>query len=218
MKTAGFLIFVVGIVISISAGAKLPKPPPASEETGGGKVTEAAPVQDANEAAAVDEAPARFPDTLGAFAGGAVVCVIGLTLWWKVVLAERQAARTAAGGDASAANANPVTILQQLQQSLSSILNDLDSLTEPDLQLRVDSAIDNHVTPLAESRHRIIDRFGMSHGAEILVATAYGERMLNRVWSAAADGYLDEARSSFREASIAFDEAAVMMSSADAST
>ena len=59
------------------------------------------------------------------------------------------------------------------------------------------------------------DLIGMSHGAEILVATAYGERMLNRVWSAAADGYLEEARSSFREASSAFDEAATMMTSVE---
>jgi hypothetical protein len=193
MKTAGFLIFVVGIIIAISAGAKLPA-----------------------EAAADGASSSRFPDTLGAFVGGAVVCVVGLTLWWKVVLEEREAARTASGGDDS--TANPVTILEQLQQSLESVLNDLDSLAETDLQLRVDTAIDNHVTPLAESRHQIVDRFGMSHGAEILVATAYGERMLNRVWSAAADGYLDEARSSFREASNAFDEAAVMMSSADSAS
>jgi hypothetical protein len=190
MKTAGFVIFVFGIIVAISAGAKLP-------------------------VESVDGTSSRFPDTLGAFAGGAVVCVIGLTLWWKVVLEERRAARTAAGGDESAADTNPVTIIQQLQQSLNSILDDLDSLAESDLQLRIDTTIDNHVTPLAESRHRIIDRFGMSHGAEILVATAYGERMLNRVWSAAADGYLEEARSSFREASSAFDEAAAMMTSVE---
>jgi len=190
MKTAGFVIFVFGIIVAISAGAKLP-------------------------VESVDGTSSRFPDTLGAFAGGAVVCVIGLTLWWKVVLEERKAARTAADGDESAADTNPVTIIQQLQQSLNSILDDLDSLAESDLQLRIDMTIDNHVTPLAESRHRIIDRFGMSHGAEILVATAYGERMLNRVWSAAADGYLEEARSSFREASSAFDEAAAMMTSVE---
>ena len=190
MKTAGFVIFVFGIIVAISAGAKLP-------------------------VESVDGTSSRFPDTLGAFAGGAVVCVIGLTLWWKVVLEERKAARTAADGDESAADTNPVTIIQQLQQSLNSILDDLDSLAESDLQLRIDTTIDNHVTPLAESRHRIIDRFGMSHGAEILVATAYGERMLNRVWSAAADGYLEEARSSFREASSAFDEAAAMMTSVE---
>jgi hypothetical protein len=56
-------------------------------------------------------------------------------------------------------------------------------------------------------RRKIIDRLGMSKGSEILVVVAYGERMLNRVWSAASDGHLPEARSSYPEARAAFHQA-----------
>lgn len=209
MKTAGFLIFVVGIVIAISAGAKMPPDPEASSSGETGSVTEAS--------SASTEAPSRFPDTLGAFAGGAILCGIGLTLWWKVVLEERRIARSAVGSAGSDSESNPATILQQLLERLNSTLGDLDSLVEADLQSRIEGVVDSHVTPLAEARHQIIDRFGMSKGSEILVATAYGERMLNRVWSAAADGYLEEAQSSFREATQAFDEAAAMLSTSSTS-
>jgi len=204
MKSIGFLIFVAGIIIAISAGAKLSPSRLALENS------EESSDSSASTGTAAEASPARFPDTVSVFAGGAVLCSIGLTLWWGVVRAERDAARSSANDD-SASDNNPVTILHQLQQGLTAMLNDLDELNESELQLRIDSLIDSHVTPLAETRHRIIDRFGMTQGSEILVATAYGERMLNRVWSAAADGYLDEARSSFREAATAFDEAAAII-------
>lgn len=202
MKILGFLTFVVGIIVTISAGAKLPSPPDfPSHDVVASWIDRVVPGADVS---------SQFPDTLADFVKGVVLSVIGLTMWWKVVLKERHASRSASGSDASAVT-NPVTILQQLQDNLTSTLGELDSLVKSDLQARISAVIDSHVTPLAEARHRIIDRFGMSKGADILVATAYGERMLNRVWSAAADGYIDEARSSFREAATAFDEAAAKM-------
>ena len=51
----------------------------------------------------------------------------------------------------------------------------------------------------------------MDKGAEVLVVVAYGERMLNRVWSAAGDEHLLEARTCLPEAQEAFAEAVALL-------
>ena len=56
--------------------------------------------------------------------------------------------------------------------------------------------IDEHcANPLAEfanSRQSIANRFGMNTYCEIMTEFASAERSINRTWSAAADGYIDE--------------------------
>jgi hypothetical protein len=44
-----------------------------------------------------------------------------------------------------------------------------------------------------QARESVAHRFGLQAYAEVMNPFAAGERYLNRVWSAAADGYLDEA-------------------------
>jgi hypothetical protein len=188
MKTAGFLIFVLGIMIGISAGAKLS---PAKLETDPKAATELS----------------RWPDTLPVFGLGVVVAAAGLTMWWSVVLGERAAARAAADGTAEGSELGPVQLVEQLLQPLKDLEGDIGSLGGPELCQRVESIVDQFITPLAEGRQRFVDRFGLAGGSEALNATAFGERMLNRVWSAAADGHLDEARSSFTEVVAAFHQA-----------
>jgi hypothetical protein len=58
----------------------------------------------------------------------------------------------------------------------------------------------------------------MDRGAEILVVIAFGQRMLNRVWSAAADRHLPEARSCYPDAVEALEEAADMARDAQGAT
>ena len=51
------------------------------------------------------------------------------------------------------------------------------------------------VDPLAEfadSRQAMVKRFGMKVYADVMTEFASAERMVNRSWSAAADGYVDE--------------------------
>ena len=79
---------------------------------------------------------------------------------------------------------------------------DPEALTE-----RVDSLLNEFVLPFAQVRQVLVDRLGMEKGAETLVIVAFGERLLNRVWTAAADGHLPEARACFPEAYDAFVEA-----------
>ncbi|MCA9131544.1 MAG: hypothetical protein KDA45_00245 [Planctomycetales bacterium] len=66
--------------------------------------------------------------------------------------------------------------------------------------------IDEQCAPLlndfAEGRMVIANRFGTATYAAVMTEFASGERYLNRSWSAAADGYVDEVGDSIRHASV----------------
>ncbi|MEM1008217.1 MAG: hypothetical protein AAGJ35_04370, partial [Myxococcota bacterium] len=109
------------------------------------------------------------------------------------------------------ASASPETLLASAVTSLQSLQTALHTLDHSDLCTRVDHVLTESVLPLAEGRQRILDQWGMRQGAEILVTLAFGERMLNRVWSAASDGHLPEARNVLQDAHDAFIEAQQQM-------
>lgn len=64
--------------------------------------------------------------------------------------------------------------------------------------------IDGRCVPVlaefAEGRNVIAHRFGTPAYAEVMTEFASGERYLNRAWSAAADGYVDEVERSITAA------------------
>lgn len=147
-----------------------------------------------------------WPTSLPGFGGGMALCAIGLFLWWKTTLDVR--ARDRAELDSGEGSVpGPVQLVAQVQQPLRELAADVAGLDGPELCNRVELLIFDFITPLADGRQRFVDRFGLAGGSEALNATAFGERMLNRVWSAAADGHLEEARSSFAEAVEAFTQA-----------
>jgi hypothetical protein len=152
-------------------------------------------------AAKVPAEGSDWPDTLVLFSVGSVIAIIGLSLW-------RMAVNKANAEEADADdNKDPATLLADLMIPLQKFAEDISELDTENVTKRVDDLLDNYVLPFAEVRHRIINKLGMDKGAEILVVVAYGERMLNRVWSAAADGHLPEANSCLPEAVEAFVEA-----------
>ncbi|MGE3805902.1 MAG: hypothetical protein AB7K24_14615 [Gemmataceae bacterium] len=57
-----------------------------------------------------------------------------------------------------------------------------------------------HVPAFIEGRARLIDRLGLAAYAELMDRFAAGERQINRAWSAAADGVLEEARACLNQA------------------
>ena len=147
-----------------------------------------------------------WPTSLPGFGGGMALCAIGLFLWWKTTLDVR--ARDRAELDSGEGSVlGPVQLVAQIQQPLKDLAADIATLDGPGLCQRVEALNDGFVIPLADGRQRFVDRFGLAGGSEVLNETAFGERMLNRVWSAAADGHLEEARSSFAEAVEAFTQA-----------
>lgn len=191
MRILAYILFGGGIMAAISGAAKLP-----------------AAIPEGTTPTFLD----RFPDTLPEFTIAFIATVVGLIIWWKDVFAQRKA-NQAAESDES----NPLTILASLAPQLSDLAERIDNLDSNAIITQVEHILEHTVLPFAEARQKLFDRLGMRAGADLLVTAAYGERMLNRTWSAAADGHLVEARSSFREAAQAFDEAAAMVPAAPAS-
>ena len=172
MQKAGFGVFVVGIAVAISGGAKLP------------------------------EVGSEWPTTVPLFMVGCVISVVGLILWRRGLADSSAATLKAAGGKPDA-----VALLTSLLEPARAFAAKCRTLELDSLNAGVDELLESYILPFAEVRQTIIQRFGMEEGAEVLVTMAYGERMLNRAWSASADGHIQEARACIPEALAAFEEA-----------
>ena len=68
---------------------------------------------------------------------------------------------------------------------------DEDQLT---IYTRIDDELMEDLHNFVEARESMIPRLGMQTYANIMSPFATGERLLNRAWSASADGYVDEVR------------------------
>jgi len=152
------------------------------------------------------EAGSTWPDTLPVFLVGGIVAIVGIILWRKATTALKEQ-----GGENAGMDHDALALLNGMQEPLAALRKDSGTLDSATLLSRVDTILDRFILPMGETRQQFIDRFGMEKGAEILVTLAFGERMLNRVWSAAADGHLPEALASLEESGDAFVEAAGML-------
>jgi len=139
-----------------------------------------------------------WPDTLFLFNDGVILALLGLVLWKYSV---------------SNANAKPKKgqrTAQQILMDMGPILEDLyrsvDDLACYQLLEYVKILREQYLIPMGERNAQIVNRFGMEKSAELLIAISYGERILNRVYSAAADQHHDEAASCVEEAYGVFQE------------
>lgn len=89
--------------------------------------------------------------------------------------------------------------MQMLERCLDNIVKNLLVLQEQKKQLpphearfEIDRLFREDLTEFAESRKSMIAAFGLQHYADVMSGFAAGERYINRVWSASADGYIDE--------------------------
>ena len=85
--------------------------------------------------------------------------------------------------------------VQRSLEEVSSVVARMCSQAVSDPRVVV-SVIDNEcLEPLADfanARQALVKRFGMTIYADVMTEFASAERFLNRAWSAAADGYVDE--------------------------
>ncbi|TWU31019.1 hypothetical protein [Novipirellula artificiosorum] len=93
-----------------------------------------------------------------------------------------------------------------VQASLLKVLTEVDRLYADknrhpsDVLLRIDNELAEPLSDFADARGSLIKRFGMETYAEVMTDFASAERYINRSWSAAADGYVDEVESSLGRA------------------
>lgn len=102
--------------------------------------------------------------------------------------------------------------LRQLRAKLAELRAGVAAQTDPAAQgsLIIEHAeriIADHVPSFIEARPMLVGRLGLAGYAQLMDHFAAGERKLNRAWSAAADGYIDEAIENLDLAAALFDEA-----------
>ena len=106
------------------------------------------------------------------------------------------------------------TVRQSLDQLLNGIAELRGGIQDDDPQGIVDYIDDCMAEPFAEfadARNALVQRFGLQGFADVMTQFASGERFVNRAWSAAADGYIDEARASLERAHRHLDQAGQLL-------
>jgi len=89
----------------------------------------------------------------------------------------------------------------ELNESLGNIVSNLaqlneagDSISTENLRAEVDDRLREDLRRFADARESLVHLFGLQAYANVMSDFAAGERYVNRVWSASADGYDGEAR------------------------
>ncbi len=135
------------------------------------------------------------------FAGTAAAAIIGLILY------KRQIGALARSEEVLELNR------VELRESISNVVNDLGEIIGGELTQgsvlrdRIDLKLREDLRRFAAARESMVHLFGLQTYADIMSNFAAGERYINRVWSASADGYDEEANAYLRKAEGQFDEA-----------
>jgi len=101
----------------------------------------------------------------------------------------------------------------ELRESISNIVADLADINSGGLTQgavlrdRIDLKLREDLQRFADARKSMVILFGLQTYADIMSNFAAGERYINRVWSASADGYDEEAEVYLKKAAGQFDEA-----------
>ncbi|MFK7958905.1 MAG: hypothetical protein AB8G96_00130 [Phycisphaerales bacterium] len=108
----------------------------------------------------------------------------------------RRASRGDAAADAAGRTLTPDAALAAADEVLSDLLRSRGQSNEDARKHQILDQLDivrqQHFEPFVGARPQLVDRLGMSGFAQVMDAFAGADRMLNRAWSAAADGYAAE--------------------------
>jgi hypothetical protein len=103
--------------------------------------------------------------------------------------------------------------IQSIETSLSRIVENMNGLNAQkssintyDVRHRIDELFPEDLTVFVEARQSIAHTHGLNAYADVMSSFAAGERYLNRVWSASADGYIDEVNTYLDKAQAQFAE------------
>ncbi len=135
------------------------------------------------------------------FTGAAIVAVAGL------VISKTQASAHARSSEVLEVNRGA------LRESIQNIVTDLNELTSGEalrgdaLRNRIDLHLRGDLRRFADARQSMVHLFGLQVYADIMSSFAAGERYINRVWSASADGYDGEAETYLEKAATQFADA-----------
>ena len=164
---------------------------------------------------------------IAGFLGGAFVTALDVEnvdwMWFGiaaisaiagVVLAKRADRARATSGELLETNRN------ELNESLDNVVRDLrlmtdgDALTGEPLRDRIDEKLRPDLRRFVEARQSMVHLYGLQAYADVMSEFAAGERYINRVWSASADGYDDEGDRYLKRAVDQFEDAQRLLAAA----
>ena len=82
--------------------------------------------------------------------------------------------------------------LERISANINKLNADKGSINTYDMRHRIDELFVDDLETFVDARQSIAHRYGLAAYGEVMSSFAAGERYLNRVWSASADGYIDE--------------------------
>jgi hypothetical protein len=84
------------------------------------------------------------------------------------------------------------TALAAIVEKLKRLNDQKQSINAYDVRHRIDELFPENLAAFVRARESIAHVYGLSAYGDVMSCFAAGERYLNRVWSASADGYVDE--------------------------
>jgi len=96
--------------------------------------------------------------------------------------------------------------LEKIAANIKSLNAEKHSINTYDMRHRIDELFVEDLEEFVDARESIAHRYGLAAYGEVMSSFAAGERYLNRVWSASADGYVDEVNTYLDKARGQFNE------------
>lgn len=104
--------------------------------------------------------------------------------------------------------------LSEIRESLIKLLKNtqhmsgqMDEMAPSEMTVFIDDVLAPDCYTFAEGRNAITTEMGLQKFADVMTHFSAGERAVNRAWSAAADGYVDEAKTCVERAVSMFEDA-----------
>lgn len=139
------------------------------------------------------------------------VCLLGVVL-----------IRLAKSGAASNDEEKNLADLGSIKQNLSNLISNgtrlqsqIGKLAPSKITQFIDDDLAVDFRDFAEGRECMVANFGLNTYADVMTNFAAGERAMNRAWSAAADGYVDEATTCVERSIMLLQEAASELDQAE---
>ena len=82
--------------------------------------------------------------------------------------------------------------LNKIAVNIKQLNSEKESINTYDMRHRVDELLTEDMINFVQARQSIVGKYGLQAYADLMGYFASGERYINRVWSASADGYIDE--------------------------
>lgn len=198
MKLVGFVLVAVGFIMAALAVA-VDRSAINAVEPNGVEPADVSSVEAADESAveAADESTVKWLWYVPALAVGAV----------GVVMIRTAEARHSKTEHHVAANIETVEgSLARIAANITRLNAEKDTIDTYDVRHRIDELFTEDLEQFVDARESIAHRYGLAAYGEIMSSFAAGERYLNRVWSASADGYIDEVNEYLQKAKDQFNE------------